>query len=185
MHDFVRLGFNQTEAGGRGRRRRPEPRAGGASGGFFNYRFAQPGGTMRQHIGRWYPERQFPFANQVTTDPVTGQTDGVSGGEEPLAFDEGPVDVQRLEAVREHVQSACGLIRQVRPHAEVADLTQLVAGEASQRALLPDLPSSDIVSTPSRRSIGPGHVHALDVDPSSRCRAGVTLHSAGWISLQW
>ena len=76
MHDFVRLGFNQTEAGGR---------AvdgvlnwiGGASGGFFNYRFAQPGRTMRQHIGRWYPERQFPFANQVITDPVTGQTDGV------------------------------------------------------------------------------------------------------------
>ena len=49
----------------------------GASGGFFNYRFAQPGRTMRQHIGRWYPERQFPFANQVITDPVTGQTDGV------------------------------------------------------------------------------------------------------------
>ena len=49
---------------------------GGASGGFFNYRFAQPGRTHRQHIGRWYPERQFPFANQVLFDPITGKTDG-------------------------------------------------------------------------------------------------------------
>jgi hypothetical protein len=49
---------------------------GGGSGGFFNYRFAQPARTHRQHIGRWYPERQFPFANQVIFDPVTGKTDG-------------------------------------------------------------------------------------------------------------
>ena len=49
---------------------------GGGSGGFFNYRFAQPGRTHRQHIGRWYPERQFPFANQVLFDPITGKTDG-------------------------------------------------------------------------------------------------------------
>ena len=76
MHDFVRLGFNQTAAGGRAVDG-IESLVAGASGGFFNYRFAQPGRTMRQHIGRWYPERQFPFANQVTTDPVTGQTDGV------------------------------------------------------------------------------------------------------------
>ena len=76
MHDFLRLGFNQTIAGGRAIDG-IESLVAGASGGFFNYRFAQPGRTMRQHIGRWYPERQFPFANQVTTDSVTGQTDGV------------------------------------------------------------------------------------------------------------
>lgn len=49
---------------------------GGASGIFMNYRFAQPARTHRQHIGRWYPEYQFPFANQVLTDPYTGKTDG-------------------------------------------------------------------------------------------------------------
>jgi alpha/beta hydrolase family protein/HYR domain-containing protein len=76
MHDFVRLGFNQTEAGGRAVDGVLNW-TGGASGGFFNYRFAQPTRTMRQHIGRWFPERQFPFADQVTYDPVTGQTDGV------------------------------------------------------------------------------------------------------------
>jgi Alpha/beta hydrolase domain/HYR domain len=76
MRDFVRLGFNQTQAGGRAVDGVLNL-VGGASGGFFNYRFAQPGRTMRQHIGRWYPERQFPFADRVTTDPVSGQTDGV------------------------------------------------------------------------------------------------------------
>jgi hypothetical protein len=45
-------------------------------GGFFNYRFAQPGRTHRQHIARWYPELQFPFTNQISFDLVTGKTDG-------------------------------------------------------------------------------------------------------------
>lgn len=75
MRDFLHRGFNEDEQG---------QRVfdgilnwiGGGSGGFFNYRFAQPGRTHRQHIGRWYPERQFPFANQVIFDPVTGKTDG-------------------------------------------------------------------------------------------------------------
>jgi len=74
-HDFLRLGFNQGEDG----RQVFDGMLnwiGGASGGFFNYRFAQPGRTHRQHIGRWYPEFQFPFANQVLTDPVTRATDG-------------------------------------------------------------------------------------------------------------
>ncbi|HEX3763445.1 MAG TPA: alpha/beta hydrolase domain-containing protein [Kofleriaceae bacterium] len=75
LHDFVRLGFNRDEHG----------RAvfdgilnyiGGASSGFFNYRFAQPFRTHRQHIGRWSPERIFPFANQLLFDPITEQFDG-------------------------------------------------------------------------------------------------------------
>jgi hypothetical protein len=78
LHDFLHLGFNEDEHG----RRVFDGNLnwiGGASGGFFNYRFAQPGRTHRQHIGRWYPERQFPFANQVIFDPITGKTDGVLG----------------------------------------------------------------------------------------------------------
>ena len=51
MRDFVHLGFNEGPGG---------ERVfdgilnwiGGASGGFFNYRFAQPSRTHRQHIGR-------------------------------------------------------------------------------------------------------------------------------------
>ena len=75
MHDFLHMGFNEDERGERvfdGMLNW----VGGASGGFFNYRFAQPGRTHRQHIGRWYPERQFPFANQVLFDPITRKTDG-------------------------------------------------------------------------------------------------------------
>lgn len=75
MRDFVYLGFNE------GREGRPVFDGilnwlGGASGIFLNYRFAQPARTHRQHVGRWYPEREFPFANQVIFDPVTGKTDG-------------------------------------------------------------------------------------------------------------
>ena len=75
MRDFVHLGFNEDE---RGRRAFDGILnwVGGGSGGFFNYRFAQPGATHRQHIGRWFPERLFPFANQVLTDSITGKTDG-------------------------------------------------------------------------------------------------------------
>lgn len=75
LHDFVHLGFNGDS---RGRKVFDGILSwiGGASGGFFNYRFAQPGRTHRQHIGRWFPERQFPFTWAVTTDHVTNVTDG-------------------------------------------------------------------------------------------------------------
>jgi hypothetical protein len=76
LRDFLHLGFNENEQG----RRTVDGMlnwVGGGSGGFFNYRFAQPARTHRQHIGRWYPERQFPFADTVTFDPVTAHTDGV------------------------------------------------------------------------------------------------------------
>jgi hypothetical protein len=79
LHDFLQLGFNEDEQG----RLVIDGMlnwVGGGSGGFFNYRFAQPGRTHRQHIGRWYPERQFPFADQVSFDPVTGMTDGRLAG---------------------------------------------------------------------------------------------------------
>jgi len=75
LHDFVQLGFNRDE------HHRPVLDGilnyiAGASGGFFNYRFAQPFRTHRQHIGRWTPERVFPFANQFLFDPVTEQLGG-------------------------------------------------------------------------------------------------------------
>ncbi len=76
MREFVRLGFNQDESG-----KKTFDGVlnwvGGASGGSFNHRFAQPFRTHRQRIGRWYPEAIFPFANNVVADPVTGRTDGV------------------------------------------------------------------------------------------------------------
>jgi Alpha/beta hydrolase domain len=77
MHDFVLLGFNETEAGGRAKVFDGVFNwIGGGNGLFINYRFAQPFRTHRQHIARWTPEFQFPFANQIITDPVTNKTDG-------------------------------------------------------------------------------------------------------------
>ncbi|MCY4602398.1 MAG: alpha/beta hydrolase domain-containing protein [Acidobacteria bacterium] len=75
MRDFVHYGFNRDTTG-----RRVFDGVlnwiGGASGAFVNYRFAQPHRTQRQHTARWFPERPFPFAYNVTHDPVTERTDG-------------------------------------------------------------------------------------------------------------
>jgi Alpha/beta hydrolase domain len=75
MHDFLWLGFN-TDEGGKKAVDGIVNWIGGATGIFMNYRFAQPFRTHRQHIGRWFPEFQGPFTNQVLHDPVTGKTDG-------------------------------------------------------------------------------------------------------------
>jgi len=48
----------------------------GGSGIYMMYRFSQPTRTHRQHIARWFPEFQFPFANQRLHDDVTGETAG-------------------------------------------------------------------------------------------------------------
>lgn len=85
MRDFVYLGFNQVDRAGGAAYQSSEPemaidgvlnwKAGG-SGLYINCRFSQPTRTHRQHIARWYPEIQFPFADQTLTDTVTHQTDG-------------------------------------------------------------------------------------------------------------
>jgi hypothetical protein len=76
MHDFVQLGFNEAEgAGGAKTFDGVLNWKGGGSGIFMNYRFGQPVRTHRQHIARWTPEYQFPFANQELTDSVTGKSD--------------------------------------------------------------------------------------------------------------
>ena len=49
---------------------------GGGDGIYMNYRFAQPTRTSRQHIARWDPEFQFPWADIRVHDHVTHQTAG-------------------------------------------------------------------------------------------------------------
>lgn len=75
LRDFVDFGFNRV-----GHKRQALDGIlnwiAGPSGGFFNYRFAQPFRTHRHRIGRWTPERQFPFAWQLLFDPVTHKLDG-------------------------------------------------------------------------------------------------------------
>jgi Alpha/beta hydrolase domain len=75
MHDYVHLGFNQDEA----RRQVMDGALNWIAAGNFlklNYRFSNAGRTHRQHIGRWYPEFEFPFSNLVFRDSVTHEVDG-------------------------------------------------------------------------------------------------------------
>ena len=95
LHDFLLWGFNEVEhqndSAGDRRSDRDDDRdeshhqkvfegvinwVGGGDGLYMNYRFAQPGRTSRQHIARWYPEFQFPWANHITHDPVTHRKAG-------------------------------------------------------------------------------------------------------------
>jgi hypothetical protein len=91
LRDFVHLGFNADESGSMVFDGLLDFLA-GPGGGSFDHRFAQPGRTIRQHRDRLYPEIRFPFTWSVTTDPVTGQTDGrlrrcLASGTCPKIFD--------------------------------------------------------------------------------------------------
>jgi hypothetical protein len=76
LHDFIYLGFNGDEAG------RPVfeglmPHISGGKKTFTNYRFSQPGRSPYQHADMVYPGSEFPFSYPVTTDALTGKTDGL------------------------------------------------------------------------------------------------------------
>jgi Alpha/beta hydrolase domain len=76
LHDFLYWGFNTDEAG------RPifeglMPHIAGGKKTFTNYRFSQPGRSPYQHADTVYPGSEFPFTYPVTTDPLTGRTDGL------------------------------------------------------------------------------------------------------------
>ena len=76
LRDLLYQGFNTDEAG----RRVFDgliPHIAGSRKTYINYRFAQPGRYSRDHEDHLYPGDQFPFTYAVTTDPLTGQTDGL------------------------------------------------------------------------------------------------------------
>ncbi len=75
LHDFLYLGFNDDEAG-RMVFDGLMPHIAAAKTMFTNYRFAQPGRNMQEHADSLYPGTAFPFSYPVTTDPITGRTDG-------------------------------------------------------------------------------------------------------------
>jgi hypothetical protein len=75
LHDFLYLGFNEDEAG-RVVFDGLMPHIAAGKRMFTNYRFAQPGRNMQEHGETLYPGTAFPFTYPVTTDPLTGRTDG-------------------------------------------------------------------------------------------------------------
>lgn len=76
LRDFLYQGFNKDSAG--------KPVFDGmmalipaARRTWINERFAQPGRWSKQHEDHFMVGDQFPFAYNVTTDPVSGATDGL------------------------------------------------------------------------------------------------------------
>ncbi len=53
----------------------------GAGKVFANHAFGQPGRTASQHTSRLFPESWFPFAHAHLSDPLTGGSGGLLGGD--------------------------------------------------------------------------------------------------------
>lgn len=85
LREFVYGGFN-ADTRGRAVFDGVFPHVSGAGRVALNQRFAQPGRFPRQHQEHHYPSDQFPFAYDVTTDPHTGERDGIRKrpGTDPL-----------------------------------------------------------------------------------------------------
>jgi hypothetical protein len=75
LNDFRNLGFNEDENGKIVFDGLLQWIAAG-DGINLNYRFSQPARTERNRQDQLYVEGVFPFANQRTTDPITGKTAG-------------------------------------------------------------------------------------------------------------
>ena len=75
LNDFRNLGFNQAENGKIVFDGMMQWIAAG-DGINMNLRFSQPGRTERNRQDQLYVEGVFPFANQRSTDPITGRTAG-------------------------------------------------------------------------------------------------------------
>ncbi|MEO7497713.1 MAG: alpha/beta hydrolase domain-containing protein [Massilia sp.] len=76
LRDLIWQGFNADPRGGRvfdG----VMPIIAGSRKSFVNARFAEPGRNATQHAEHLTPGDQFPFSYAVTTDPVSGRTDGI------------------------------------------------------------------------------------------------------------
>jgi hypothetical protein len=75
LHDYLYLGFNTDEAG-RTVFEGLMPHISGGKKTFTNYRFSQPGRSPYEHADMLYPGADFPFTYPVTTDSVSGKSDG-------------------------------------------------------------------------------------------------------------
>jgi hypothetical protein len=76
LRDLIWHGFNADPRGGKvfdG----AMPLIAGSRKSFVNARFAQPGRYSTQHLDHITFGDQFPFTYAVTTDPVSGRTDGI------------------------------------------------------------------------------------------------------------
>ena len=76
LRELIWQGFNADPRGGKvfdG----AMPLLAGSGKSFVNARFAQPDRVSTQHLDQLLPGDQFPFTYAVSTDPVSGKTDGI------------------------------------------------------------------------------------------------------------
>ena len=83
LREFTYRGFNE-DAEGRQVFAGISPFVSGGGRVFVNYRFSQPGRYPRQHYDHLYPSDQFPHAYSITTDAITGKTDGILSAPRPI-----------------------------------------------------------------------------------------------------
>lgn len=76
VRDYIWQGFN-TDVAGRKVFDGAMPLIAGSRKTWTNFRFAQPGRWSKQHEEHFQAGDQFPFTYAVTTDPVSGVTDGI------------------------------------------------------------------------------------------------------------
>ena len=76
LRHFLYQGFNEDEHG-RQVFDGVFNQVGGAGRGSFNHRFGQASRDAEQHLNFLFPVDMFPFTDVTTTDPVTGDTDGL------------------------------------------------------------------------------------------------------------
>lgn len=106
LNDFQTLGFNEDE-NGQGVFDGILSHTGGGSGDQINYRFGQTDRTERNRQNHLYPEGVFPFAHQVLTDHLSGQTGG--RGERGMASNTSPKRFE-VNTSNEYWCKACSLL---------------------------------------------------------------------------
>lgn len=198
VRDFVWQGFNADPGGGRVFDA-AMPLIAGSRKTWTNFRFAQPGRWSKQHEDHLQIGDQFPFTYAVTTDPVSGATDGIlarcstndtcpkimhldGGGEFWLAraslivTDGAGNPVALPDNVRAYLMTGTphgyALTGQPAPVAACKNLSNIVYVGFTTRALTPALVDWVLNGTPPPPSTYPSLADGTLVDPSSASAVG-------------
>jgi Alpha/beta hydrolase domain len=198
VRDFVWQGFNADPGGGRVFDA-AMPLIAGSRKTWTNFRFAQPGRWSKQHEDHLQIGDQFPFSYAVTTDPVSGATDGIlarcstndtcpkimhldGGGEFWLAraslivTDGAGNPVALPDNVRAYLMTGTphgyALTGKPAPVAACKNLSNIVYVGFTTRALAPALVEWVVNGTPPPPSTYPSLSDRTLVDPSSASAVG-------------
>jgi hypothetical protein len=198
VRDFLWQGFNADPGGGRVFDA-AMPLIAGSRKTWTNFRFAQPGRWSKQHEDHLQIGDQFPFTYAVTTDPVSGATDGIlarcsandtcpkimhldGGGEFWLArasliVTDGAGNAVALpDNVRAYLMTGTphgyALTGQPAPVAACKNLSNIVYVGFTTRALTPALVDWVLNGTPPPPSTYPSLSDGTLVDPGSAAAVG-------------